>query len=378
MMKQILRLTALLMTLMMIIPSALAASTPTPPPVAIEASPVQPPKVIRDSLDIAYAEWETLAGKTLPRVNKYTEWRGKGVGFGWCAGYITWCMMEAGVPMYEQEHFLDDSHDTAEGFFPVEGVMHVQEAGVGKLLRSYQRMNRTTRIPQPGYILVYGCSYNKVIHVGLVYDVVELGEGRYRITTLEGNMSSRVKMYVRDYDMNAEVNTNNKKSSNLSEIPEDARVLPESDHVDYSIPSSKPSDSASGKYIYYVHCFLMPWVPGDPALPGAETPVPEATPAPTAEPTPEVTAVPPVNAETPAPTEIPGEADAPAAEAEVTATPVPAEEPEAAATAEPAPGAPTWPCTGKDGACPYITYRADDAFCRHCDRNDNGVEDSRE
>lgn len=374
-MKHILSALLIALTLLTLCPCALAASsTPTPPPVAIQESPAVPPQIIRDALDVAYTEWETLAGKTLARVNKYTEWRGKGVGFGWCAGYITWCMMEAGVPMYEMEHFLDESNDTKEGFYPVEGVMHVQEAGVGKLLRAYQRMNRTTMVPQPGYILVYGCSYNKTIHVGLVYDVIALGGGRYRITTLEGNMSNRVKMYIRDYDMNAQVNTNNRKSTNLFEIPEDERTLPESTYVDYSVVSAKPSSSASNKYMYYVHCFLMPWVPGYPALPevpsvpAAEPPAPTvevtATPAPTEVP---ATPAPEETIATPVPTEVP-----------VTPTPAPESDLPDAPAEEPAASAPAYPCTGRDGKCPYVTRAAADPFCRACDRNENGVEDSLE
>ena len=372
-MKHLLRLMSLtLATLMLMLPVAQAASTPTPPPVVIRQSPAEPPAVIRDMLDIAYREWAELAGKTLSRTNKYTEWRGKGVSFGWCAGYITWCMMEAGVPQHEIEHFLDESNDTPEGFYPVDGVMHVQEAGVGKLLRAYQRMNRTTMIPQPGYILVYGCSYNKTIHVGLVYEVIDLGGGRYRITTLEGNMSNRVKMYIRDYDMNVAVNTNNRRSTNLFEIPESERTLPESSYVDYSVPTAKPSSGASNKYAYYVHCFLMPWVPGEeaPTATPVPTEAPTATPAPTAEPT-----------ATPTPMATP----APAPEATATPAPVvtPEPAPEATATPEPAPAgeapaAPTWPCQGKDGQCPYITRSEDDPFCRACDRNDNGVEDTLE
>ena len=102
MMKRMLQLALLTLAMLMLIPAAQAASaTPTPPPVMIPAEPAQPPQVIQDALDIAYTEWETLAGKTLSRTNKFTEWRGKGVSFGWCAGYVTWCMMEAGVPMHE-------------------------------------------------------------------------------------------------------------------------------------------------------------------------------------------------------------------------------------------------------------------------------------
>lgn len=375
MMKRMLQLALLTLAMLMLIPAAQAASaTPTPPPVMIPAEPAQPPQVIQDALDIAYTEWETLAGKTLPRCNKFTEWRGKGVSFGWCAGYVTWCMMEAGVPMHEIEHFLDTSNDTPEGFYPVEGVMHVQEAGVGKLLRAYQRMNRTTMVPQPGYILVYGCSYNKTIHVGLVYDVIDLGGGRYRITTLEGNMSNRVKMYIRDYDMNAAVNTNNRRSTNLTEVPEGERTRPESSYVDYSIVTAKPSSSASNKYSYYVHCFLMPWVPTEPAV----TPTPAPTAVPTATPAPEATATPaPMATPAPTTTPVPEVTSTPAPES--TATPAPE------ATAAPAPeetaapeAGPAFPCQGKNGECPYVTREEDDPFCRACDRNDNGVEDSAE
>lgn len=257
------------------VPTAFAAkATPTPPPVQItEEAPVEVPEQIQNVLDIAYREWEELNGQTLKRVNKYTEWRGKGVGFGWCGGYVTWCMMEAGVEMDELEAAKKAAKDSEDGIFmPVEGVHHIKEASVGKLLRGYQLMNRTSKVPQPGFLLVYGCSFNKTIHVALVYDVKSLGDGKYRITTLEGNMSNRVKMYIHDYDMNAEVNTNKKTSTNLFEVPEAERVLPESDALDYTVVMAKPSDSTSSKYAYYVNCFLMPYVPGE-ATPTTETPV---------------------------------------------------------------------------------------------------------
>ena len=42
-------------------------------------------------------------------------------------------------------------------FVQVEGVHHVKEASVGKLLRRYQLMKRTTNVPQPRLQLEYGC-----------------------------------------------------------------------------------------------------------------------------------------------------------------------------------------------------------------------------
>jgi len=248
------RFFALLIALCLFAPSALAAATPTPPPVEIAASPEEPPEIIRHMLDIAYTEWEALAGKRLKDVNKFTEWRGKGIGFGWCGGFITWCMLEAGVSMEELEPIKAEAkkHD---GWYPAAGVYHVKEASVGKLLRGYQLMNRSTNIPQPGYLLVYGCSYNKTIHVGLVYEVEELGGGKYRITTLEGNMSNRVRMYVHDYDMYAA-----DKQKNLSEIPEDEQYAEENDMFSYAVATSKVGGK---KCQFYVNTFLMPWVPGD-------------------------------------------------------------------------------------------------------------------
>ena len=221
-MKCLLRGLCALLLMTLLLPTALAAkATPTPPPVAISTeAPVQPPEQIQQVLDIAYNEWAELDGKTLKNVNKYTEWRGKGIGFGWCGGYITWCMMQANVEMEELEAVKKAAKESEDGVFvQVEGVHHVKD----------------------------------------------LGDGKYRITTLEGNMASRVKMYIHDYDMNAEVNTNKKTSTNLSEVPEDEREIPASDCVDYTVVTAKPSNSTSGKYAYYVNCFLMPYVPGEDA-----------------------------------------------------------------------------------------------------------------
>lgn len=248
------RLMALTLVLCTLCSCALASATPTPPPVQMEPTVLDVPEEIQQVIDIAYNEWQELNGKRLKQVNKYTEWRGKGVGFGWCGGFITWCMMEAGIPMEELEYFKANGDEN--DFMTVDGVMHVKEASVGKIMRGYQIMNRTSQVPQKGYLLVYGCDYNKTIHIALISDVEQLDDGKYRITTIEGNMSNRVKMYVHDYDMNAE-----NWKQNLSEVPEDERTQEETDCFDYTLPKAKPSSSASKKAPYYVNCFLMTWVP---------------------------------------------------------------------------------------------------------------------
>ena len=79
MMKRLMRIAAFLMMLVLVCPAFAATATPTPAPREIDPAVQQPPEEIRRFLDIAYGEWESLAGKTLSRTNKYTEWRGKGV-----------------------------------------------------------------------------------------------------------------------------------------------------------------------------------------------------------------------------------------------------------------------------------------------------------
>lgn len=404
-MKNMLRMTALALLLAMLCPAAFAApkATPTPPPLAIETTLTEPPAPIQNMLDIAYREWQEVDGKNLGDINKYTKWRNN-YKWEWCAGFVTWCLLEAGIPMEELADIRakEDEND----YWRTGGLYHVKEGSPGKLVRGYQVMERTTMMPQKGFIVIYGCSYNKVIHAALVYDVEDLGGGKYRLTTLEGNIKNSVRMYIRDYDMNAEVNTNKTKSTNLTVVPEEERVLPESSILDYSIMTGK----VGGKTCtYYIDKFLMPWVPGDPALPAPEatatpaptaepTPEPTATPAPTAEPTAEPTATPAPTAEpVPAATEEPivvnvvALTPAPAATAapEATATPAPTAAPTAEPTAEPTPAptaeptaepapADTFPCQGEEGKCPYITRDQADPFCRRCDRNDNGIEDVKE
>ena len=118
-MKRLLRGLCALLLMTLLLPTALAAkATPTPPPVAISTeAPVQPPEQIQQVLDIAYNEWAELDGKTLKNVNKYTEWRGKGIGFGWCGGYITWCMMQANVEMEELEAVKKAAKKSEDGVF---------------------------------------------------------------------------------------------------------------------------------------------------------------------------------------------------------------------------------------------------------------------
>ena len=418
-MKKFVRIIAF-MLLTLFCSTALAQAPDAIPLKEISATQVEPPPEIQQVLDIAYAQWQETAGKNLTDKNKFTEWRGKGYKFQWCGGYVTWCMLEAGIPMMTLGEFQSAAKQSDDRLVLKDGLYHCKEALPSKILSGYQYMERVTAVPQKGFIIIYGTSWNETVHTALVYDVEELGEGKFRITTLEGNVKNNgtpnsITMYVRDYDMNVEVNVNAKKSTNLTAVPEDERTV---EGADYTLMEGVPASGYKSQ-MYYVYCFLMPWVPGDPAL---STPVPTSTPEPTPAPTAEPTATPAPTVEpTAEPTEeaaavlTPAEEDAPViadvivltpppaatpapettAEPEVTEAPTteptatpaptaePTAEPAAEATATPAPTAapaadPTFPCQGEDGQCIYVTRSADDPFCRKCDRNDNGVEDSKE
>ena len=215
-MKKLMRVTALILMLTLFAPAAMAASaTPTPPPVQIDSTVVEPPAEIQKLLDIAYNELQTVGGEKLPGSNKYTQWFNR-YEWEWCAGFVTWCLLEAGIPVDTLENIKEGAKGFDDGLFHVDGLYNVKSSTPGKFLRGNMLMERATMSPQKGFIVIYGCSYNRTVHAALVYDVENLGGGKYRITTIEGNIKDSVKMFIRDYDMNAEVNTNKKKSTNLS------------------------------------------------------------------------------------------------------------------------------------------------------------------
>ncbi len=175
-----------------------------------------PTELMKKAIAIAENEFVTLDLKGIKRANKYTKWyTGKdGVAFGWCGAFVGWCFEEAGVPMSR----VGNAEKVAD-----ELTYAISEAGVGKILKGYQAMERLTSIPRPGYMVIYSVtkkSYNN-IHTGLVVDVEDLGDGRYLLTTIEGNVSSRVKKYQYYYDSSEEAA---QKQKNMEPLPEEMQV----------------------------------------------------------------------------------------------------------------------------------------------------------
>ena len=175
-----------------------------------------PTEMIKKAIAAAENEFVTLDLRGIKRANKYTKWYAKkeGVAFGWCGAFVGWCFNEAGIPMsrVEKAEKVDDSATWA-----------ISEASVGKILKGYQKMERTTNIPRPGYMVIYSVTkkaYNN-IHTGLVTEVKDLGDGRYLLTTIEGNVSSRVKKYQYYYDSTEEAA---QKQENMEPLPEELQV----------------------------------------------------------------------------------------------------------------------------------------------------------
>jgi hypothetical protein len=175
-----------------------------------------PTELMKKAIAIAENEFVTLDLGGIRKANKYTKWySGKdGVAFGWCGAFVGWCFEEAGVPMSRvgKAEKVDENATYA-----------ISEAAVGKILKGYQKMERTTNIPRPGYMVIYSVtnkSYNN-IHTGLVVDVQDLQDGRYLLTTIEGNVSNTVKKYQYYYDSSEEAA---QKQENMQALPSDMQV----------------------------------------------------------------------------------------------------------------------------------------------------------
>jgi len=248
------RVFALLLSLLLLCsaPAAQAAKkakpTPTPAPMEIGREVVEPPEQIQHLLDVTYDDWAAVNGKDQGVKNKYTTWYNH-YNWGknrWCAGFVTWCMLEAGIPQLTPDE-LKKEHD--EGTAP-EPVFHVKASSPAKMAPGYLYMHRTSSIPQKGFIALYGSGSNKYIHVGIVYDVQLLPDGKYRLTCIEGAMRNTVRTFVYDYDPTAV------KKKNVTLVPKEERTEEESKVFTYG-------KHGNG---WYINCFLMTWVPGDDQL----------------------------------------------------------------------------------------------------------------
>ncbi len=158
------------------------------------------PAAINTVIDFALDEWRTAANKTFSRAgskNKYSFWQcGKGpkCNIGWCGAFLGYVFDTCGIPMDEPTKSVPHESGTPYS---------VRAAGVGKINKGFEKMERLSMVPQPGYLVVYGeqKAYGYK-HIGLVTDVDDLGGGIYLLKTVEGNMSNRIKRYCYLFDSN--------------------------------------------------------------------------------------------------------------------------------------------------------------------------------
>ncbi|MBR3020631.1 MAG: CHAP domain-containing protein [Clostridia bacterium] len=200
------------------------------------------PAVIRRAIEIGIQEWRENLGNALPRSdsnkpakgNKYCVWWG--YDCGWCGAFANYCMDTAGVPL--------EPSDTYKKLKPLgSGDPHgVREAAVPKLDTGFTNMDRVTQDdPRPGYLVIYGRLDSKsssgsrvsayaFVHVGIVTAVEDLGGGRFLISTVEGNLSNRIKRFTYVYDSNSPANKNkpdSKANLNISAAPDSVPQEPD-------------------------------------------------------------------------------------------------------------------------------------------------------
>lgn len=153
------------------------------------------PAEVEAGIAVALTEWEDYVreGRSIPKSNKYTRWKcGRACEFGWCGAFVNYSLDMGGVPMDTRENTLLKTDGSAAA---------MREAGVPKIMEGFKTMDRWGYIPQAGYEVVYGRRGGyATMHVGLVTAVTPLGEGRYEVETVEGNMGPRIRRYRYIYD----------------------------------------------------------------------------------------------------------------------------------------------------------------------------------
>ena len=219
------RILALLLAFLLLLPTVLAEAE----------TKDEPPEEIQGMLAAALAEYERQGEKKLKKNNEYTTWYYNDQRqIGWCGVYVIWCAAQGGVPLLKEAQILDFvegkvSEDADyEPLTEIPDVFVMKEGHVGRIRNGYQQLARYTDIPKPGYQIVYGrIGGTPIIHTAMVESVTEIEDGVWELTTLEGNVGSRLKHYCFRYTL-----TPKKKHKNYTAVPKDERTR---DDVSYKL-----------------------------------------------------------------------------------------------------------------------------------------------
>jgi len=185
----------------------------------------QLPQVIKNYLYVLNREFYSVKRSKLPKYNKYAKWYyGRKKEVGWCSVFTIYCANAAGTdPLTLKQVDYENP--------PM--VQFLEQGQVGHQYDGFWDMGRFVGVPKPGYLVIYADMSNayRTVHIGSVSDVQDLGDGRYAVTTLEGNMSNSVKSYCFLYDSSKANNRVGqekglKLQNNMEELPAEYRTDP--------------------------------------------------------------------------------------------------------------------------------------------------------
>lgn len=217
------------------------------------------PEIIQEAIDAAIREWEENGGKNLTnekKTNPYLKWWG--AKCEWCGVFATYCLEKAGIPMAAE----GDENKTAKLKPGENGAPYsIRVGGVGRFKDAFINMDRATKIPRPGYLVIYGNLPKKGTasnrhHVALVTDVQDRGDGTYQVSTVEGNwdfnnvkidgkkVKNAVTRFCYIYD------PRNVTCANISPVPEEDRTDPDLFHDYTTHVDERP---------YFVYMFCQTW-----------------------------------------------------------------------------------------------------------------------
>jgi len=191
---------------------------------AITVSADALPEKIKALIYVAKHEFYTDHRARLPKYNQYTKWYyGKKKEVGWCAVFTIWCANASGNRLVDEA----DASAVASG-----ETVFFREGQVGNQYDGFTKLSRFTGVPRPGYLVIYGDLSNsyRTTHIGIVVDVQDQGDGVYRVTTVEGNMSNTVKSYCYLYDSKADNHTVGVEKGRR--LQKNMSVLPEAEQTD--------------------------------------------------------------------------------------------------------------------------------------------------
>jgi hypothetical protein len=186
-----------------------------------------PTEIAKNMAYVAQLEYYQTHKARLPKYNKYAKWYyGRRNEVGWCAVFAIWCANAAGTNPIDE---------TAAAEIPDSETLYLREGQVGNQYDGYFKLGRFGPIPRVGYMVAYADMSNgyRTTHIGIVVKAEDLGDGVYKVTTVEGNMSNSIKSYCYLYDsklpnhlVGADPEVKLKLQWNMSEVEEAEQTNP--------------------------------------------------------------------------------------------------------------------------------------------------------